>query len=123
MIAEVLKVEDESTLDKVASILKGKKPRKKPIKKELEIFLGIISKEETEMMTKTIKETAGTVLRTIGNSMVIDTNIVVDLFKGKGKPIPTNDIRIAAIAIQNGLTLATQDKHFSEIQELAIENR
>ena len=55
--------------------------------------------------------------------MVIDTNIVVDLFKGKGKPIPTNDIRIAAIAIQNGLTLATQDKHFSEIQELAIENR
>lgn len=61
VIAEVLKVEDESTRDKVASILKGKKPRKKPIKKELEIFLGIISKEETEMMTKTIKETAGTV--------------------------------------------------------------
>lgn len=54
--------------------------------------------------------------------MVIDTNIVVDLFKSKGKPVPTNDIRIAATAIQNGLTLATQDKHFSEIQELVIEN-
>ena len=38
----------------------------------------------------------------------------------KGKPIPENDIWIAAIAHQHGLTLVTRDKHFSEIDELKI---
>lgn len=38
----------------------------------------------------------------------------------KGKPIPENDIWIAAIAYQHDLTLITRDKHFSEIDELKI---
>jgi tRNA(fMet)-specific endonuclease VapC len=39
----------------------------------------------------------------------------------KGKPIPENDMWIAAVAIQQGLTLATRDKHFSEISNLSLE--
>jgi tRNA(fMet)-specific endonuclease VapC len=40
--------------------------------------------------------------------------------RDKGKPIPENDIWIAAIAIQHGLALATRDIHFSEVSSLLI---
>jgi tRNA(fMet)-specific endonuclease VapC len=38
----------------------------------------------------------------------------------KGKPIPENDIWIAAIAISNNMAVATRDKHFKEIEGLAL---
>jgi len=38
----------------------------------------------------------------------------------KGKPIPENDIWIAAIAVQNDLPLVTRDNHFKEIDELSL---
>ncbi|MFK7932998.1 MAG: type II toxin-antitoxin system VapC family toxin [Saprospiraceae bacterium] len=41
--------------------------------------------------------------------------------KVNGTPIPENDIWIAAIAIQYGLTLANRDKHFDLISELKQE--
>ena len=37
----------------------------------------------------------------------------------KGKPIPENDIWIAAIASQYDFTLATRDNHFDEIASLS----
>jgi predicted nucleic acid-binding protein len=37
----------------------------------------------------------------------------------RGRPIPTNDLWIAAIAIEQGLVLYTRDAHFSNIPELA----
>jgi len=43
--------------------------------------------------------------------------IIADLYK-LGKPIPTNDVWIAAIAIQYNLTLLTADRHFDEIGNL-----
>lgn len=39
----------------------------------------------------------------------------------KGKPIPENDIWIAALVMQHNLTLATRDKHFKEVNGLLIE--
>jgi len=45
---------------------------------------------------------------------------VKDELRKKGKPIPENDIWVAAIALQYDLTLITRDEHFSEIEELAI---
>ncbi len=40
--------------------------------------------------------------------------------KNKGKPIPENDIWIAAIAIQFNLPLFTADKHFKEIDKIEL---
>ncbi|MEA2012303.1 MAG: PIN domain-containing protein [Verrucomicrobiota bacterium] len=40
--------------------------------------------------------------------------------KEKGKPIPTNDIWIAATTIQYGLALFTLDKHFKNIDGLLL---
>ncbi|MEM7184769.1 MAG: PIN domain-containing protein [Spirochaetota bacterium] len=42
--------------------------------------------------------------------------------KKKGKPIPENDIWIAALAIQYTATLVTKDKHFKNIDGLQIES-
>jgi tRNA(fMet)-specific endonuclease VapC len=36
----------------------------------------------------------------------------------KGRPIPENDVWIAAIALQHDLTLITRDMHFGEIENL-----
>jgi tRNA(fMet)-specific endonuclease VapC len=41
--------------------------------------------------------------------------------RSKGRPLPENDIWIAASAQQHGLVLATRDRHFREIDELSIE--
>lgn len=45
--------------------------------------------------------------------------IVLNL-KKIGKPIPTNDIWIAAVAFQNGLTVFTKDRHFQSIPGLSL---
>ncbi len=39
----------------------------------------------------------------------------------KGRPLPENDIWIAAVAIQHGLTVVTRDAHFQEIAGLTVE--
>jgi tRNA(fMet)-specific endonuclease VapC len=46
--------------------------------------------------------------------------LVAALYR-KGKPLPTNDIWIAATAIQHSLTVATKDNHFQEIDGLLLE--
>lgn len=46
--------------------------------------------------------------------------IIKAALRKKGKPIPENDIWIAAIAQQYSLPLITRDKHFNEIDSIAI---
>lgn len=43
-----------------------------------------------------------------------------DNLRLKGRPIPPNDIWIAAIAQQHELTVATRDAHFREIEDLDL---
>lgn len=38
----------------------------------------------------------------------------------KGKPIPTNDLWIAATALQQGCKLCTFDKHFQTVENLVV---
>ncbi len=42
--------------------------------------------------------------------------------KTKGKPIPSIDAQIAAVARIHGLTVLTADQHFSLINSLSVEN-
>lgn len=46
--------------------------------------------------------------------------LVFNQLKNQGTPIPTNDIWIAATAMQHGLALASLDNHFSKISGLFI---
>jgi tRNA(fMet)-specific endonuclease VapC len=41
--------------------------------------------------------------------------------RAKGRPLPENDIWIAAVAKQYGLTLVSRDGHFDEIDGLLVE--
>lgn len=43
---------------------------------------------------------------------------IKDTLRQKGRPIPENDIWIAAIALQHNLTLITRDAHFAHIDRL-----
>jgi tRNA(fMet)-specific endonuclease VapC len=55
--------------------------------------------------------------------LLIDTNIysqIVTNLRQIGKPIPTNDIWIAAVAFQNGLKLFTKDSHFQAVAGLFL---
>jgi len=45
---------------------------------------------------------------------------IKNLLKQKGKPIPENDIWIAAIAKEYDLFLVTRDAHFSNIEDLKL---
>ncbi len=45
---------------------------------------------------------------------------VLDNLRKIGKPVPTNDIWIAAVAFQNGLKLFTKDNHFQAIAGLYL---
>ena len=46
--------------------------------------------------------------------------LIVRRLKAKGRPIPTNDIWIAANAMKHGLALYSFDGHFGEIESLLL---
>ena len=45
---------------------------------------------------------------------------VKDRLRLKGRPIPENDIWVAAIAIQHGLAVASRENHFAEVDGLQV---
>jgi tRNA(fMet)-specific endonuclease VapC len=40
--------------------------------------------------------------------------------RAQGTPIPSNDLWVAALAVQHGLTLLSRDEHFSHLPQLQI---
>lgn len=47
--------------------------------------------------------------------------IIRNQLQRKGRPIPNNDIWIAATAIQHDLVLVTRDAHFEEVDTLQVQ--
>ena len=47
--------------------------------------------------------------------------IIKNQLRRKGRPIPNNDIWIAAVAMQHGLILVTRDSHFDAVETLQTE--
>jgi predicted nucleic acid-binding protein len=45
---------------------------------------------------------------------------ILDELRRLGKPIPTNDIWIGAVALQHGLKLFSKDKHFENIPGIIV---
>jgi tRNA(fMet)-specific endonuclease VapC len=46
---------------------------------------------------------------------------VKNSLRKKGRPIPENDIRIAAAAFQHDLVPVSRDEHFEEVEGLKLE--
>jgi len=55
---------------------------------------------------------------TIDNNTAEYSANIYKLLKNKGKPIPTNDMWIAAMALQHDFALLTYDKHFTNVDNL-----
>jgi predicted nucleic acid-binding protein len=47
--------------------------------------------------------------------------VIVQSHRMKGTPIPTNDLWIAASAMQHGLKVLTTDKHYLEVPQIITE--
>ena len=47
---------------------------------------------------------------------------IKNALREKGRPIPENDVWVAAIALQYDLTLISRDAHFGEIDHLKVES-
>lgn len=47
-------------------------------------------------------------------------SIILDTLRRAGTPIPSNDVWIAASAMQHGLRLLTTDPHFRRIPQVAV---
>jgi tRNA(fMet)-specific endonuclease VapC len=56
------------------------------------------------------------------NNTANNYTLIKTALLNKGKPIPENDMWIAAVARQHQLNLVTRDKHFNEIDGLSIEH-
>ncbi len=46
---------------------------------------------------------------------------VKDDLRRKGRPVPENDVWIAATALRHDLALATRDSHFEHVDKLRVE--
>lgn len=86
-----------------------------------ELYLGIYRSSNPEKHIMQVKQfiTSCEVLPIEMETAKVYATIKTKLLK-KGKPIPENDIWIAAIAMQYNCSLVTFDKHFLEIEDLIL---
>jgi tRNA(fMet)-specific endonuclease VapC len=87
-----------------------------------ELYYGALKSARTEQNIARIDEfTASSSVLACDIATARQYGMIKAELRTKGKPIPENDIWIAAIAKQYQLTLVTRDDHFHHINHLAIE--
>ena len=80
---------------------------------------GIKAKENLDGFNRFLQLPKVSVLHTTWETAELFADIKLEL-QTKGRPIPTNDIWIAALAIESGSVLVTFDKHFQYIPGLRL---
>ena len=107
-VVEVLKKAEQIGISviSIGELLFGFKggEKKKKNREELEIFL-----DSPRVVVYSLDEYTSEFYAEILNNL-----------REIGKPVPTNDIWIAAVAFQNGLKLFTKDIHFKAIAGLSL---
>jgi tRNA(fMet)-specific endonuclease VapC len=84
-----------------------------------ELHFGARKSGRSEQNLERIEELAA-------NNIIVECNAntarqygdVKNKLRIKGRPLPENDVWIAALALQYGLTLVTRDAHFQEVESL-----
>jgi tRNA(fMet)-specific endonuclease VapC len=107
----------------LASCNGSRRPRKSfsPASSWGKLYYGARKSAKTEANVSRVDELAGR-----SSVLVCDGETaqhygeVKNLLRAKGRPLPENDIWVAAVALQHGLILVTRDAHFNEIAELTV---
>jgi tRNA(fMet)-specific endonuclease VapC len=87
-----------------------------------ELYFGAArSSKPAENATRIDEFVAGRSVLDCDRSVAREYGWIKNELRAKGRPLPENDIWIAAIARQHGCVLATRDVHFREIRELKLE--
>lgn len=117
----------------ITAWLKGEKPIADKIDKATEIHIPIIAVGELyygALYSTRVEKNISDIKQITSYYNVLFINEAVTLIYGsikaalrkKGKPIPENDIWIAAIAQHYKLAMVTRDKHFKEINTIKVKN-
>lgn len=87
-----------------------------------ELYYGASFSTQVQKNTENVKKlTSRYQVLSIDEETTIMYGNIKAFLRKKGKPIPENDIWIAAIAMQFNLSLVTLDKHFTEIEGILLE--
>lgn len=87
-----------------------------------ELYFGANKSDQTPKRILEIERLEKTVIiLEVGRTTAQIYGEIKDQLRAKGRPIPENDIWIAAIAKEHDLPLLTKDKHFENIEGIALE--
>jgi tRNA(fMet)-specific endonuclease VapC len=87
-----------------------------------ELYYGARKSSRVEANIQTVDQFAATNRVLLCDSITAQQyGEIKNLLRQKGRPIPENDIWIAATAKQLELTLVSRDKHFDEVEGLSLE--
>ena len=86
-----------------------------------ELFFGAAKSSRPAENTARVEEfAAGRTIVVSDVEVAREYGVLKRRLKEKGKPLPENDIWIAAAARRHGMTLVTRDRHFEEVEDLQI---
>lgn len=87
-----------------------------------ELYFGALKSQRQEANLKRVQEfTAASNVLPVDAGVARHYGKVRDGLRRIGRPIPENDVWIAATAIQRGLVLVTRDSHFEHVEGLRAE--
>jgi len=117
-----------------AAFLRGSPEVKEAVQQADEIFFNPVVLGELIagfMMGRNEKRNRGILKQLLSSPRVIVAEMdeetseryaaIVQSLRMKGTPIPTNDLWIAASAMQHGLKVLTTDRHYLEVPQIIIE--
>jgi len=81
---------------------------------------GTMERQNRLYLKDFIKKGGKTVIAPVGTETAERFALVKDALRRKGRPIPVNDIWIAAQCMERGAILLSRDQHFSAIDGLMV---
>ncbi len=86
-----------------------------------ELYYGAYRSTNSEQNLQEIKRfTENCIVLEVNNSVAESYGLLKDYLRRRGKPIPENDIWVAATALLYELPLVARDAHFLEVPELRL---
>lgn len=87
-----------------------------------ELYFGAYNSQQIAQNVQNVRDFSATITVLPCDETTADHyGQIKQALRAKGRPIPENDIWIAATAMQHHLILATRDTHFNEVDGLLLE--